>query len=394
MGWRGKIGSAASIAAFGALVAVAPAQALTLGTTGFQGENNTGPCNSASGLMAAAQTATDASFDYAVPAGGGEITSWSFQTLTGTAGSPYGLLVVRPSGAGYTVVGGDNETVPASLPATATFSLANPIIVQAGDLLGVTLSSTEAVPCLLGGGVTTTADLISVGPTTGATGSSAGLTPVGVSGVLNVSANLVQAEDVGIAQHAVPSSITAGGAAVFVLAVTGGGPGNSAAAVTDTVPAGLSIVSVIAGSGTCTVSGQTVSCSVPAAPATIAVVVSATTAGTFANAAAVATALSDPNPANNTSSATLAVSAAPVQNPAPMCHTVSLSRVPLKVAKSVVGDLGCKVGKLTTKSSKSTPKGDVVSTSPGAGKTLALGTKVNIVSSSGKPKKKKHTKKS
>jgi hypothetical protein len=388
MGLRGKLGTAASLAAFGALVAVTPAQALTLGSTGFTGATNTGACNSM-GLVAVAQTGTDAAFDYAVPSGGGEITSWSFATLGATASSPYGFLVVRPSGAGYTIVGGDNETVPTSVPAIATFSLPTPILVQAGDLLGAVLEPTDTVPCLLQGGTTSAADVYSGGTTTGATGSAVGLGQLGNLGVINVSANLVQSEDVAIAQRAVPASVTAGGDGVFVVNATDAGPGSGPVTVTDTVPAGLSIISAVAGSGTCTVSGQTVSCSVPSAPGTLAIVVSATAAGTYANVATATGTLTDPNPANNSSSSSLAVTAPLVQNPAPKCHTASLTGTPLKVAKAVVGTLGCKVGKLTTKASKSVPKGDVISTSPGAGKTLALGTKVAIVSSSGKPKKKK-----
>lgn len=390
MGLRRKLGTAAALTALGTLVAVAPAQALTLGTTGFSGETNSGACSIPMGLEALVQTATDASFDYAVPSGGGEITSWSFATLGATPSTAYGFVVVRPSGAGYTIVGGANATVPAPAPAVATVSLASPIVVQAGDLIGVILGQTDSVPCLLESGSTTPADIFSAATTTGATGSAVGLTQEANLGVINVSADLVQSEDVAIAQHAVPASITPGGDGVFLLSVSGTGPANTPITVSDTVPAGLSIVSATAGSAPCTISGQTVTCPVPSAPTTIAVVVTGSAAGTYSNVATATGALTDPNPANNSSSAMLAVTAPPVPNPAPRCHTVSLSKVPLKAAKAIVGALGCKVGKLTTKSSKAVPKGDVISTKPGAGKTFALGTKIAIVTSSGKPKKKKH----
>jgi hypothetical protein len=75
------------------------------------------------------------------------------------------------------------------------------------------------------------------------------------------------------------------------------------------------------------------------------VIVSAASAGTYTNAVTVAGSFGDPNPADNSVSATRGVTAAIVQNPAP---TVSLARVPLKEAKRLVTALGCAVGKPTT----------------------------------------------
>ncbi len=229
---------------------------------------------------------------------------------------------------------------------------------------------TSAVPCVFSAGSLTSADIVSTGTAPAMTvGSTFIVAPKG-NGVLNVSANLVQTEDVGTTEGVLPASIAAGGQGVFVLGVTGSGPGPIT--VTDTVPAGLSIVSAITGSGTCTVSGQSISCTAPSAPATLVIVVSGAAAGTYANAAAATGPVTDPNPANNSASATLSVTPPTIQNPAPMCHTVSLAGVPLKAAKSVVPALGCMVGKLTTKRSKSVPKGNVISTNPSAGKTSCL----------------------
>ncbi|HWF34321.1 MAG TPA: PASTA domain-containing protein, partial [Solirubrobacteraceae bacterium] len=101
--------------------------------------------------------------------------------------------------------------------------------------------------------------------------------------------------------------------------------------------------------------------------------------------------LTDPTPADNAATATLTVTAPPVP-PRPSCKTVKLAGAPLAVAKVALPALNCKIGKTTKKASKQIPKGDVISTSPGAGKTLANGTKVNLVVSSGPPKK-KHKKK-
>ncbi|MDQ6778167.1 MAG: DUF11 domain-containing protein [Actinomycetota bacterium] len=86
--------------------------------------------------------------------------------------------------------------------------------------------------------------------------------------------------------------------------------------------------------------------------------------GTYSNVGTVTGTLPDPNPANNSSSAALAltapmtVTAPPVQNAAPMCYTVSLAGVRLKAAKGIVGRaLGCTVGKLTTKKLQVRPAG-------------------------------------
>jgi hypothetical protein len=204
--------------------------------------------------------------------------------------------------------------------------------------------------------------------------------------VANISVNLVQSEDVGVTQQALPATIAPGGESVLLLNVSNAGPGTGATTVTDAVPSGLTIEAVSAGDGTCTISGQSVSCKLASAPATIAVVVSAAKVGSYANTASVSSALTDPNLANNSSSATLTV-AVPA---ATGCRLVPLAKVPLSQAKSVIRALDCKVGKVKAKASRSIRKGDVISTSPrpGKGKTVAAGTKVAIVYSSGKPKKK------
>jgi hypothetical protein len=130
----------------------------------------------------------------------------------------------------------------------------------------------------------------------------------------------------------------------------------------------------------------------------VSIIVSAPNAGSYADAASVSASLPDPNPANNSASATLVVNAptappAPTPAPAPNCKVVQLAGTPLAVAKVVIGALNCKVGKITSKASKTVPKGLVISTSPGSGAALAAGSAVNIVTSSGPPKKHKKKKK-
>jgi hypothetical protein len=373
------------IAAIATLTTSASAQALTLGSTtvpaGATGETCTA---TALNLL---QTSVDASYLYAVPPGGGTITSWSFNTTGATAGTPYTLIVAQPSGSGYTVVGTDTELVPASAPAVQTYTLAKPISAGAGDLIGVSVSAASDVVCYWRGGSLTSSDLVTAVSGNLTSGSSLAVAGPGPPASLaNVSVNLVQTEDVGLTQQALPSSIVAGGQGVLLLSVTNAGPGPAPITVADSVASGLTIDSVNAGAGICTTSGQNISCTLPSAPATIAVVVTAARAGAYTSIATALTTLADPNQANNTSSATLDVAAART------CHLISLAHLRLSQAKAVINALGCRVGKVTSRASKSVPKGEVISISPGSGKTVALGTKVAVVTSSGKPKTKKKKK--
>src|SRR5690348_13504697 len=78
--------------------------------------------------------------NYAVPPGGGVITSFSFESSPRNAGQQLDFLVLRPrGGSDYTVVG---KSGPVTLAGTGveTFSLKpnpGPFAVQAGDILGL-----------------------------------------------------------------------------------------------------------------------------------------------------------------------------------------------------------------------------------------------------------------
>lgn len=82
-----------------------------------------------------------------------------------TPGASVTFAVARPiSGGDYTVVGTDNETIPNPLPASgvASFTLTNPIAVQAGDTLAL-YSSSSGVGCYFFGGSTPASDnLVSI----------------------------------------------------------------------------------------------------------------------------------------------------------------------------------------------------------------------------------------
>ncbi len=369
--------------------AVAPsaASALTLGAVPFPAPSGARECLSSAGLVQQASTSL-----FTVPAGGGSITSWSTEAVPGSQGQPLTLLVLRANGGTYNVVGVDSEILPTPVPVSgvASFDIAAPIAVNAGDLLGL-YSTSNKLACYfegLGAGNALLAGAlssVSVGGT---------LTPVdgGEGYELDVQAELAQSEDVAVSAAATPASITAGGLSEFLFTISDNGIASEPVTFTDTVPGGLSIISAVAGSGSCTVAAQQVTCTTtglkPGSSAPVAILVSAPAAGSYPDTASVAlanTALSDPNPANNSASATLTV-AAPAP---PACQTLKLARFPLAIAKAVIPALHCKVGKVTLKASRTVHKGLVISTSPGAGVTLTSGTAVNLVVSSGPAKKKK-----
>jgi Domain of unknown function DUF11/PASTA domain len=155
------------------------------------------------------------------------------------------------------------------------------------------------------------------------------------------------------------------------------------------VPAGLTVNSAAAGDGTCSISGQTVTCTIVglAAAQSVPVEVIATpgAAGSYANSVSIALNAggSDPNPANNTAAATLSVASG---TPPAKCVVPALRGVPSGLARAVLNDLGCKV-KTAKARSQSIRKGTVVSTNPGHG-TYASGATITLIVSSG-PKKHK-----
>jgi uncharacterized repeat protein (TIGR01451 family) len=372
------------------------ASALTLGTTTFPSGAKAGGCMS--GFFV--QTATDSSYQYEVPSGGGQISSWSASTSEAAPGTPLTLLLLRHSGTGYKVVGFDSETLPNPLPVSgiATFNISSPITVTGEEVLGL-YSSAATVACYFSGGTIPAADTISAQLPAGPPSVGTVYTPTVANApgfLINVSAELTQSLDAGIAGSAAPATVTAGGAAEYAFTVSNSGVSTAPVTFTDAVPGGLTILSAVAGSGICSTAGPTVTCTIsglhPGSSAPVSIIVSAPTAGKYADAATVAASLTDPNPANNVAVATLTVNAPPAPPPA-ACKTIALGGYPLSLAKLVIPALNCTVGKVTSKASKTVHKGLVISTSPGAGATLAAGSAVNIVTSSGPPKKKKKKKK-
>jgi uncharacterized repeat protein (TIGR01451 family) len=312
-----RVGKTMSLATFAAMVAAAPAMATTVGSTTLPTGSNMGPACSASKDAQIIQSGTDASYNYTVPAGGGSITSWSFNTTNAIAGTPYTLLVARPSGSSYQIVATDAETVPVSPPPIATYTLAKPITVQGGDVLGVIVTAGKnTVGCRLKGGPISANEIIGSSLSASTIGSSFSLSNTTPNELVNVSANIVQSNDVAVTQVTEPASITRGDDGVFVLSVTNTGPSSTPVTITDTLPAGLSLVSASAGTGICSASGQTVTCTVSAAPASVAIVASAAATGTYSNNVSVQGTILDPNLTNNAAAGSLTVTAPGTTTPA------------------------------------------------------------------------------
>lgn len=333
-----------------------------------------------------------------MPAGGGQIGSWSANVTGATPGTALTLLLLRGAGSGYAIAAFDGETVPSPLPASgiATFNLPHPILVNGGEVLGLYGSATT-VACYFAGSSLSESDMLSAG---------AALAPPSIGGtytssvsaakiLLNASAELAQSLDLGVTGAANPATITAGGTSAYVFTVTNGGVSAGPVTFTDGLPGGLNVLTAVAGAGSCTTAGQLVNCTIPSleggASVPVVIVVSAPGAGSYPDTATVSTSspIGDGNPANNAATATLAVNAPPAPPsaaPAP-CKLIRLAGLPLATAKSVIAALGCRAGKVTSKSSRSVRKGLVISTSPGAGATLPAGAAVNVVVSAGPPRK-------
>jgi hypothetical protein len=398
LGWLGTV----VVLLLLAVPAAASADA-TLGTTSQPTGSNPNPCFG----NLVAQLTSDATTPYTVPAGGGEITQWQINTAQATAGAPITFVVLRPLGGNtYSVVAADTESLPAPLPAdnAASFTLATPISVNGGETLGLYGAQSNSPVCFWSAGSTPPGDsLIALGdgtpPNPGQTLGEItnGGTPTSGPGfTLNLSATLVSREDAGVTTTAPLPNPSVGAASLLASTVSDVGPGSSPITFTDDVPTGLQIDSVVAGSGTCAVSGQQVTCTIsglaPGQSAPVDIVVTPGAAGSYPNAVTVnpPTGITDPNPANNTASATLAVPAppAPAAPPTAKCVVPALRGIPAAFARRVLGLLGCTVGKVSKVHSR-VAKGAVVSASPGAG-TYAAGKVVALQVSSGpKPTRKR-----
>jgi uncharacterized repeat protein (TIGR01451 family) len=343
---------------------------------------------------------------YVVPGSDGPLllTQWQLNATGATPGAQVTLVVVRVDFAAenVSVVGTDTESLnPVGLPANGveTFTPANPIEVQPGDVITLYLGNATGIPCYWTGAPADdgiSGFVVTTPPAAGQTLSPTNQTGANASAAaLNLGATLTPLTyDAGLSMSAGPSSALVGQTAVLTGTITNNGPYAGPITLTDTVPAGLTVDYAAAASGTCTVAGSTVTCLFPSVAVgqseNAAIVVTPTAAKTFTDTGSVADdeGATDPNGANDNATTTLKVSAVAV----PKCVVPKLGGASESLAKKLLPLLDCKVGKVKTVKSKSVAKGDVISTSPGAG-SYAAGKSIGITVSSGKPKTKKKKKK-
>ena len=212
--------------------------------------------------------------------------------------------------------------------------------------------------------------------------------------------------------ESVPSGTTAGSPAVLSATVTNNGPAAGPISFTDTAAAGLSIEGAFAGGNTsCSVSGQQVTCTVsglqPGQSAEVVIIVDPAAAGSYTSLASVATAagISDPDSSNDSASATLQATAAPVVTapaqtapaqtapaqtpaqtaPAQKCMVPNLRGMPVALARLVLSMTGCRTGRVTRVHSKGVRRGDVIKTLPKPGSYRARRAVALRLSSGPKP---------
>jgi uncharacterized repeat protein (TIGR01451 family) len=116
-----------------------------------------------------------------------------------------------------------------------------------------------------------------------------------------------ESADVSITKSATPNPVASGQPLTYTLTVANHGPDSAnGVTVTDTLPAGVTFVSVTASQGSCS-GNPTIVCHPgiigPGAVVTIRIVVTAGAPGTVSNSASVSASTPDPNTANNTSAA-------------------------------------------------------------------------------------------
>ena len=234
-----------------ALSGVASA-AVTLGSTTRPSGSFLGTCflNADNGTEndVVLQLTDSSATPYTVPAGGETIKEWGTNTTGDTPGTPLTLVILRPAGANYTVVGADVETLPSRLfsDQDSVFPLAHPIVANAGDKLGLysSASGSNTPPvCYFGGG--STPDPFGLDALTEPSSPVADQSlsedadqgPSGPNFMLDVAVN--QNQDASVRTTAGPSTAATGRTAVLASTVTNGGPTTAAITFTDRVPVEL-----------------------------------------------------------------------------------------------------------------------------------------------------------
>jgi fibronectin-binding autotransporter adhesin len=233
-----------------------------------------------------------------------------------------------------------SKTAPASVTVSQNFAYTiqvtnagpdNALSLSVTDTLpvGVTFGSFSAPGWSCSGTSSITCTMASLAP--GSSTITVNVTAPGTTGLVSNTANLTASNDstggnnsstantnvttatANLALTNTPSlgSIAIGGSVTYSIVVTNNGPLNATGVVvTDNLPPGQIATSATWGAGTCT--GTTsINCSIGAlangASATVTLVVTANTGGTWTNTAGVTLAEADPNLADNSANATVAV---------------------------------------------------------------------------------------
>ena len=391
---RVKLWCLGFVTAMLALVTPAAAgAAVTLGTT--TQPSGSAPVACSMGTIGAELT-SDPGTLYTVPAPGGALTEWQTNTAGDAAGEPLELVVLGATGnGGYTVVAIDAEVVPSPLPASgiATFTPPTPLTVGTGDVLGLYQFGSGNQNCgWSGGGSIPAGDGLGAFKPASPPSPGASVSPVATvpNAVVDVSAIVIPlSQDAGVTTSAGSATAAAGRLALLSSTIINQGPGTGPITFVDHVPAGLAI-DAAAGSGGCSISSQTVTCTITGLAVgqstPVDVVVTPSAAGTYSNSVSVAVAAGtpDPNASNNAASASLVVGPAA---PTVKCLVPKLKGASSGLAKTVLNDLDCKVN-VSRSHSSAIRKGFVITTKPGAG-TYDSQTTVTLVVSSG-PKRKHH----
>ena len=183
--------------------------------------------------------------------------------------------------------------------------------------------------------------------------------------------------DLSVSATVTPSTVGVGDLAVMSGSVSNAGTSPANDAVLHTVAgAGLQIVSSLPSSG-CTFTTD-LACSLGAlakgATVPFVMVVKGTHVGAQAFNASVAESTSDPNPANNSVSATVTVE----QRVQLVCTVPSLKGLTKAFAKKLLAATNCKLGKVTRKKAKKGKRGTVIKQAKKARSVLPPGSKVAI----------------
>src|SRR5439155_792539 len=184
---------------------------------------------------------------------------------------------------------------------------------------------------------------------------SATFTLLGSQPTVTITGSCPTGADLSITKSDAPDPVSAGGTLTYTLTVSNGGPSTATSvSVTDTLPAGVTFQSATGTGWTCSGTNASVTCTraslapTGGTPSTITIVVTAPNeGGTITNTAAVSAATSDPNPANNTATASTTVTASadlsitksdapdPVSAVGTLTYTLTVSNAGPSTASSV-----------------------------------------------------------